>query len=232
MKKSLAGAFQQSSAGSIFGLVMVFLSSFIGIIGLGTLNVLAKSMNQEKQTVEEFRLILKFEDRKVSFDDLLKYAVEVRDDATDERTRKALAKYVDILRAMERTKKDRDNEKDEVKRLIFSLRYQRDFGEFRADDRNSPAAKLMALGKKAVPYLIDELENDELSRSVSGERFMDGVAPPKLHVQRVGDCAAGILWKITGKKFTESPNIHEPGADLTAKEVRSMYLAWWKQQPK
>jgi hypothetical protein len=185
-----------------------------------------------KSGVEEFRFILKVEKPEYSYDDLLKYAKQLRDASSDNNAKRVFEKYIATMQSMAAKEKQWENEKDQIRKLVFSLRHQTNFESFTVSDANSPAAKLIAIGKGAVPYLIDQLENDALTRSVYGDSFIENNFAPQLRVQRIGDCAAGILRKITGKRFGDSLNIHDPGAKMTPKEVKRLYKEWWDKQPK
>ena len=96
---------------------------------------------------------------------------------------------------------------EQVRELIFQLREQNghqysqpgscdifaDWGR----TTNTPAHRLVALGYAAVPQLIAALDSDALSRSVGYHRnfyFSHTVLT-------VGDCAAQILQRITGRSF-------------------------------
>src|SRR5262249_55847968 len=146
---------------------------------------------------------------------------------TDVKTKKVLGKYVTTLEAMARTKKARESEKDELKRLVYALRHQREFAFFITDDLNSPAAKLLQIGKKAIPYLIAELDNAELTRSVCREISTNRRVISPLYVLRVGDCAYGILSEMAGREFGDAWYIHGGKAKMSPKQVQEEARKWW-----
>jgi hypothetical protein len=182
-----------------------------------------------EQPIEEVELIIMFEDPTYTYKDLLKYAERFRAATSDKEAKKAMGKYIDTLKAMARTEKKRENEKNGVKKLIYALRDQYDFWAFTAKDPKSPAAQLLAFGEKAIPFLIDELENDELTRSVSLAISTKPVIPTR-HVLRIGDCVCGILQEITGRSFGDSFYIHDPIAKMSPKAVRDEAKKWWAKQ--
>lgn len=181
------------------------------------------------QTDEELDLIAKFSGDPVSFDDLLEYAREIQLNAKSDRARKALDRYITTLKAMADKKTAVEKEKDKVKKLLNSLRDQRDFGWFIAHDPASPAAKLISLGKDAIPHLIDTLENDDFTRSVYCPVHTSREIPEH-RVMRIGDCACGILSILTGKNFGDKWCIHDPGAQVPPKDVKRLYKEWWDKQ--
>jgi hypothetical protein len=182
-----------------------------------------------EQPVAELHLLGIIADPNYSFDDILKHAERLRSNTTDEEGKKVLSSYIATLKTMARREKERIGEKNEIKRLIYSLRNQEDFAFFTTDDPKSPAGRLLSLGKKAIPYLIDELENDELTRSVSPGVTTKQVIP-RMHVLRIGDCVCGILREITGQSFGDSWYIHGHKAQMSPRAVREQAKKWWKKQ--
>jgi hypothetical protein len=179
---------------------------------------------------EEFALISRLADTKFTFDDLLKYAKELAKSTANDESKKTLGKYIDILEHMARTKSKQLKETNRIKKLIYSLRDQRGFEFFTTDDPTSPASKLLAVGKEAIPYLIDELENNELTRSVAPEISRNRRVISPLYVLKVGDCVCGILREITGKQLGDSWFIHAPQAKMSPKQVREEAKKWWDKQ--
>ena len=185
-----------------------------------------------KQSADELVLIFQIQDTKNTFEGLLKFAKKLREDTKDEQIKKVLGNYVQTLEMMERKKRARTDEKDEIKKLIYGLREQCEFAFFVAHDPKSPAAKLLSIGQKSVPYLIDELENDELTRSVSPEVISNNKVISPMYVLRIGDCAYGILKKITKQEFGDSWYIHDANAKMSPRTVREKAKTWWENQKK
>jgi hypothetical protein len=81
------------------------------------------------------------------------------------------------------------------------------------------------MGFAAVPQLIEALDDERFSRSVSyWRRFCCSY-----HVLRVGDCAREILEEITGESFCESPSsdpwMVEAGRGAV---IKKRAQAWWQ----
>ena len=140
-----------------------------------------------EQSSQELVLIGVFEDPSYTYEDLLRKAKDLSGTTNDEATKSVLTKYVVTLEKMLGNKKVREAERNEIKKLIYSLRNQRDFAFFTTDDPSSPAAKLLAIGKDAIPYLIDELENEEFTRSVSPQVATNRKILSPMYVLRIGD---------------------------------------------
>ena len=183
-----------------------------------------------KQSMAELLLISRISNDQYTFDDLLKYAKSLKDDAADDETKNVLGRYVVTLDKMTRSNKGRNQEKNEIKRLIYDLRDQREFAFFTTHDPQSPASKLVALGRNAIPFLIDELENDDLTRSVSPEISTNKKVLRPFYVLKVGDCVYGILKQITGEDFSDSWYILDPGSKTSPKDVRAKAQKWWDSQ--
>jgi hypothetical protein len=122
---------------------------------------------------------------------------------------------------------------EQIAELIFQLREQNGhqfmqpgacdiFGDFFDDEdkKTTPAHRLVAFGEKAIPQLIEALEDERLTRSVEYHRNFHF----SHEVMRVGDCAAQILNRITDWDFGE----HRV---YTGKAVgsRAKAQAWWKE---
>jgi hypothetical protein len=218
----------------VFGIIMDYHNGF-GPIPLEDLKLRMKAAEFpsaiKHQSWQEWRLIDRFADPKYTFGDLLEYAKELTKEPTaKEDAKTVLREYIVTLETMAQTKKDRDNEKNEIKKMIYLLREQQSFEFFDTDDPKSPAAKLLALGKEAIPYLIDELENGDFTRSVSSRVGTLRTGWHPRHVLRIGDCAYGILAETTGQRFGDDSYIHRPDAKMSPREVREAALQWWKKQ--
>jgi hypothetical protein len=184
------------------------------------------------QSPEERELIGRFADPTASLEDIQKQAENLSVRTENATTKQILEHYIGTLKAMAKKKKDQEQEKNEIRKLVYSLKAQRNFAFFATDDAKSPAGRLLSLGDKAVPFLIDELDNGDFTRSIAGDGFRRADRPVFMHVQRVGDCAAGILWQITGQSYGDRWNIHDPRALISPKEVKSLYKKWWEERPK
>jgi hypothetical protein len=188
-------------------------------------NAVVGAQRPVRQTVEEYELARAFSEQKRSFDDLLTLAQKSRTKTNDKNAQIAIDNFIRTLERMSKDKDQMAKEKDEVKKLIRNLRSERDFRWLTTDDPNSPAGKILKLGNRVVPLLIEELENDDFTRSICPD-VTSKVERPYIHVQRVGDCAAGLLWRLTGKSYGDSWNIHDPRATLSPSEVKRQYKTW------
>jgi hypothetical protein len=177
----------------------------------------------------EVALLASFADAAYTYDDLLADAKDLLLIADDRNTKCLLTTYIGTLERMAKTKKEKENEKNEIKKIIYSLRFQRDF-RIDVSDSTSPAGKLLAIGKKAVPFLIGELENDDFTRSVSPEISVNGKVVRPMYVLRVGDCVCDILNDITGQRFGGGEFIHGTHCKVSPKQVREEAKSWWDKQ--
>ncbi len=122
-----------------------------------------------------------------------------------------------------------------IAELIFKLRDQNGhqwsqpgwcdiFNDPREEE--SPAHRLVEIGYPAVPRLIEALSDGTFTRSVGYWRDFTF----SHYVLRVGDCAAAILSRISGKDFYVPRSTS--GAmwkDGEADSVKLAVLEWWKE---
>lgn len=183
------------------------------------------------QSAEEGELIMRFSDGQYTFSGILKYARDLEKKVADRDVRKVIDRYITTLELTVREQKNSANEKNEIKKLVYSLRDETEFAFFIPKNMSCASAKLLALGKKAIPYLIEQLDNESFTRSVSVEVVTPGQKrAPTFHVLRVGDCACGILREITGKSFGDAWYIHGPEAKMAPREVAEEARQWWRKQ--
>lgn len=91
----------------------------------------------------------------------------------------------------------------------------------------SPAHMLVVLGNRAVPGLIEGLDDQRLTRSVGFHRDFHF----SHHVLRVGDCAARILARISGEGFFNRHRVVSPLATDSAVPPTTKARAglWWTE---
>ena len=181
-----------------------------------------------KQSDEEIILVSMFADNRCSFQDLLVKAKELHKTSINSETKKTIQNYITTLERMAIKKNDR--QEDTITKLIRQLKNQQAFEFFSSTDSDSPAFVLLKSGARAIPYLIDELENDDFTRSVAPEIVANGRVLHPMYVLRIGDCVAGILDKLTGKQFGDSAYIHSAKAKMTPKQVQIEAQKWWKDK--
>ncbi|MGA3267428.1 MAG: hypothetical protein ABSE16_11465 [Verrucomicrobiota bacterium] len=125
-----------------------------------------------------------------------------------------------------------------VQELIFRLRDQNGHqwsqpgfcdifrNDLRRNNTNTPAHQLVRLGYAAVPQLITALDDPTLTRSVGYWRDFTFSHT----VLTVGDCAADILQRITGKSFfVPTSTFSYMSKDQKAAETRKAAEAWWAE---
>jgi hypothetical protein len=190
--------------------------------------------------------VVNFEDPSISRPELLQQFEAILRNYPDTEHRERARATAEILKRM--IAEDRAHAKQEpvdlvqlpveerVRELIFRLRDQNghqysqpgwcDIFEDWHGVTNTPAHQLVRLGYAAVPQLIEALDSDTLTRSVGYHRnfyFSHTVLT-------VGDCAAAILERITGKSFfipkTTSSYMTKDG-EISA--TRKAAEAWWAE---
>lgn len=91
-----------------------------------------------------------------------------------------------------------------------------------ADD--TPARRLVALGRAAIPALVEALRDERFTRAVL---FIQDTSPERLFVARVGDFARVILETITGTAYGEisenAPSLFQYGK---ARDVQRRWRRW------
>lgn len=177
---------------------------------------------------QELRFALMVKDAKHSYKDLLELARQLLDDSPND-AKSTMKSYVNLLERMQKSDKQK-TEKNEIRKNIYSLRNQRNFSLSGTYEDDCPASTILKFGKAAVPYLIDEIDNNELTRSVIIERGFNESTLPKVYIQRTGDVSVGLLRIITGKSFAKPINIHDPENDLSPKKIKNQYKEWWEKQ--
>ena len=88
----------------------------------------------------------------------------------------------------------------------------------------SPAHQLLAMGEAAIPQLIEVIDDQRFTRSIGYHRDFYF----SHHVLRVGDCAAKIISRISGKNFYHRKSTN--GAmtkDGKASETKIAVQKWW-----
>lgn len=207
-------------------LTVIALIGFLSLDALGQVH--PKKVVPIEQPPEELDLISRFADSDYSFNDLLRLARKLERESNEANVKVVLGKYVATLERMVQAKKEKKKQ-DEIRELVLRLRDQQDFAFFLAHGQESPASKLFAKGKAAIPFLIEELENDDLTRSVSVAVTRKETIP-QIHVLRIGDCACGILRKITGQNFGDAWYIHKGNGKMSPKDVRDQASKWYAQE--
>jgi hypothetical protein len=125
---------------------------------------------------------------------------------------------------------------ERIAELIFQLREQRGYQERapgycdifldRADAKDSPAHRLVALGLDAVPALIEILGDRRLMRPVG---FHRGHGYASFHILRYGDAAVMILERIAHRSFYEPRSTSSYLAkDGDVSAVRARVEEWWR----
>lgn len=139
----------------------------------------------------------------------------------------------------EHPKRDLDGlpEPQKIKELIFQLRdqsgaqtiqpgYCNIFAEDTPESMKSPAAQLVRLGYKAVPQLIEALDDPRFSRSI---HFWRGYVFSH-YVLRIGDCAQQILERIASRQFYKPETT---GGDMTSDNkvasTKEAVRKWWSE---
>lgn len=106
---------------------------------------------------------------------------------------------------------------DREERLIHLLR---EHTHRRGPIRN-PAAELAALGREAVPALIEHIDDDSLTRSLSEYRRYN------FDVLTVGDVAVEILEQIASRSFYTSRESLPMSYEGQTKAVQQSVREWW-----
>jgi hypothetical protein len=91
------------------------------------------------------------------------------------------------------------------------------------DPIRDPADELTALGREAIPALIEHLDDDTLTRSIRHDRdsglFHD--------VLSVGDVALEIIERIAGRRFYLEDRFSNMSKASQAKAVQKLVREWW-----
>jgi len=95
--------------------------------------------------------------------------------------------------------------------------YPLSVGTRKGEEGNTPVHRLVALGDKAVPQLIEALDDRRFTRTMTPQ-FNGGIPPT---VMRVGDFAREILGYLAGRSF------YARGTNNGA--VRQQVEAWWRE---
>lgn len=122
---------------------------------------------------------------------------------------------------------------DQMRELIFELRDQNgqqimepgacDIFMDVGHSTNTPAHQLLRNGYDAVPQLIEALDSDSWTRSVSvSHRFQFFGA-----VLTIGDCAHTILEQIACKSFDSQPGITNESGWVISAAYRKSAEQWW-----
>ncbi len=94
---------------------------------------------------------------------------------------------------------------------------------------DTPASRLLALGRAAVPALIESLTDERFTRAVM---FIHDDHPGRLYVARVGDFARVLLEQITGKTYgdvdPDRPSIFQRGE---ARRLQQRWRRWLERNP-
>lgn len=190
-----------------------------------------------------WRAVLAFEDPAVSRKEILaKFEYIVKYYPKSEHIKRA-RNAVKILRRMikedqahgKRAKQPEKMSTDEqIADLIFRLRDQnaRQLSQPGRCDiyddpqgEQSPAHRLVQLGHKAVPKLIEALEDKSFTRSVG---YWRGYCFSH-YVLRVGDCALEILESIAARQFYSGSHIDYMSKDDETASTRKQVEAWWAE---
>jgi hypothetical protein len=110
-----------------------------------------------------------------------------------------------------------------VERLIYLLREHDPQPRWPGTEPiRDPAAELETLGREAIPALIEHIDDDTLTRSLSYDRDF-GIS----HVLSVGDVALQIIEQIAGRRFYVQQTSSYMSRAGQAKAVQELVREWW-----
>ena len=179
---------------------------------------LLPAFKEELGTRQILGIVYSFGDLKLSWGSLrkkLEWFIEHFPEFGELPVAKELLKAIDETVTLE----ERPRSADPIDKLIDALVYDI------AEGKNTPASKLVAMSRKAVPKLIDALTDRRLTRRLYGRNPMNDTAE---RVYRVGFRANEILAEIAAKQFNDQDFPSLEGFDDHMRMVKANVLAWWK----